>query len=127
KLNIDDNKQKNDLLNYKGEYYNDDNETKYYEGGAHFKYRDLCNRLEAVIRTLSPSRRSKFIFEEQKPHKIQHESLSTIKKKSTEFNTLNFDENVNKKVKELLSSHNTLSMTNHTKNKMTGFVIKPKN
>lgn len=35
---------------YKGIYYNDDaQEQKFYEGGAHFKYSDLCKRLESLI------------------------------------------------------------------------------
>lgn len=35
---------------YKGIYYNDDaNEQQFYEGGAHFKYSDLCKRLEALV------------------------------------------------------------------------------
>jgi len=31
---------------YKGIYYNDDKEQQYYEGGAHFKYKELYKILE---------------------------------------------------------------------------------
>jgi len=37
---------KENANNYKGVFYNDDNEHKFYEFGAHFQYEDLCNRLE---------------------------------------------------------------------------------
>ncbi len=41
---------------YKGIYYNDDaQEQKFYEGGAHFKYSELCKRLELLI-TKIPNR-----------------------------------------------------------------------
>jgi len=30
---------------YKGVFYNDNSEHKYYENGAHFQYYDLCKRL----------------------------------------------------------------------------------
>lgn len=42
---------------YKGIFYGDNNEQKYYEHGAHFLYKDLYRRLEKVSKQLSPSRR----------------------------------------------------------------------
>ena len=42
---------------YKGIFYGDNNEQKYYEHGAHFLYKDLCRKLEKVSKQLSPSRR----------------------------------------------------------------------
>lgn len=38
------------MADYKGVYYQDDNEQKYYEGGAHFKYSDLCKILEILFK-----------------------------------------------------------------------------
>jgi hypothetical protein len=35
---------------YKGIYYNDNTEQKYYEGGAHFKYNDLYKILEELVK-----------------------------------------------------------------------------
>lgn len=35
---------------YKGLYYNEVAELKYYEGGAHFKYKDLYRLLEELSR-----------------------------------------------------------------------------
>ena len=39
-----------DIENYKGIYFGDENEQQYYEGGAHFKYKDLYNILEELIK-----------------------------------------------------------------------------
>jgi hypothetical protein len=33
---------------YKGIYYGDDTEQKFYEGGAHFKYIELYKKLELI-------------------------------------------------------------------------------
>ena len=38
------------MLNYKGLFYNEEREKKYFEGGAHFKYTDLVNRLIDLIK-----------------------------------------------------------------------------
>ena len=43
---------------YKGVFYEDDTEQRYYEHGAHFQFKDLCRRLENVIKTLSPNRKA---------------------------------------------------------------------
>ena len=36
--------------NYKGFFYNDNDEPKYFEGGAHFKYIDLYEKLENLVK-----------------------------------------------------------------------------
>ena len=41
------------MEDYKGIYYNDDIEQKYYEGGAHFKYKDLYKILEELSKKLN--------------------------------------------------------------------------
>ena len=35
---------------YKGIYYNNDSEHQYYEGGAHFKYKELFKVLEEIAK-----------------------------------------------------------------------------
>ena len=35
---------------YKGIYYQDDTEQHFYEGGAHFKYKDLYTILESLAK-----------------------------------------------------------------------------
>ena len=53
------------IENYKGVFYGEETEQKYYEAGAHFSYKGLCRILESVIRTLSPSRRAKSLYSEE--------------------------------------------------------------
>jgi hypothetical protein len=36
-------------LQYKGVFYGNDSDQKYYQGGAHFDYKDLCRRLNNFI------------------------------------------------------------------------------
>ena len=38
------------MINYKGIFYKEQKEKKYYEGGAHFKYMDLVNILIDLIK-----------------------------------------------------------------------------
>ena len=40
-----------DMLNYKGIYFNDDVGQKYSDpdNGAHFEYKDMCKRLQKVM------------------------------------------------------------------------------
>ena len=45
---------KNKMQEYKGIYYGDTNEQKFYEGGAHFKYIELYRRLEMLYRQQVP-------------------------------------------------------------------------
>ena len=54
---------------YKGIYYNDDKEQQYYEGGAHFKYKELYKILEE----LSKKKKKKKI-----PKTIKHVSIISI-------------------------------------------------
>ena len=47
----------NDIFEYKGMYFNDDddnnkNKLNFYEGGAHFKYKDLYNILKQLENSL---------------------------------------------------------------------------
>ena len=46
----------NNILDYKGVFYDDNSEKKYFEGGAHFSYSDLYRRLTNLSHKLSPSR-----------------------------------------------------------------------
>ena len=36
---------------YKGIFYGDNTAKKYFEGGAHFEYNDLCKRLEILFKS----------------------------------------------------------------------------
>lgn len=46
----------NQAKDYKGVFFGDDSEKKFYEAGAHFSYKDLYRRLHDLTRRLSPSR-----------------------------------------------------------------------
>ncbi len=66
KLKVDssDDDESENLNNFKGIYFNDNQEQKFYEAGAHFQYRELCYRLEKVVMTISPERRGKTMYED---------------------------------------------------------------
>lgn len=49
-------KDNDKAINYKGQYFQDDTEKKYYEAGAHFSYSDLFRRLTDLKSKLSPDR-----------------------------------------------------------------------
>ena len=49
------------MLNYKGIFYKEEKEKKYYEGGAHFKYLDLVNRLIDLIKEKNKKKESEKI------------------------------------------------------------------
>jgi hypothetical protein len=45
-----------DLHKYKGIFYGDNQERKYFEGGAHFNYLELNRRLKFIARIFSPNK-----------------------------------------------------------------------
>ena len=57
-------KNENNMDNFKGIYFNDNYEQNYFENGAHFKYREMCGKLEKLVLTLSPGRRGKTMYED---------------------------------------------------------------
>jgi len=104
------------MNNYKGEYFGDDTEQKYYEGGAHFQFKDLCNRLEAAIRTFSPSRRSKLTLE--------GENIEAVPKNKDNFkNQFSTMDVVDKKVDRIFDNTNNIGISS---SRITGkkFVVK---
>lgn len=58
------NENHQNLKNFKGIYFNDDNLQTYFENGAHFRYSVLCGKLEKLVLTLSPGRRGKTMYEQ---------------------------------------------------------------
>ncbi len=53
---------KQDALNYKGIFYKEETEQRYFEGGAHFQFKDLCRRLEKLFYALSTDRRGESLY-----------------------------------------------------------------
>ena len=84
------------MNNYKGIFYNQETEKKYYEGGAHFKYSDLVRELE------------KLIEETQKNNKVNYlvnsnSQKSVIKSEGNKFKEIIPKEN---KLDKLLTLNN---------------------
>ena len=84
------------MNNYKGIFYNQETEKKYYEGGAHFKYSDLVRELE------------KLIEENQMKNKVNHllnsnSQKSIIKSEGNKFKEIVPKEN---KLEKLLTLNN---------------------
>ena len=84
------------MNNYKGIFYNQETEKKYYEGGAHFKYSDLVRELE------------KLIEETQKNNKVNYlvnsnSQKSVIKSEGNKFKEIMPKEN---KLDKLLTLNN---------------------
>ena len=83
------------MLNYKGLFYNDQKQKKYYEGGAHFKYKDLVKVLEEL---------------KEKQDEKENEDKAHNKNKSLDYNQ-NQDILIND------NRHNILESTNKEKNR----------
>lgn len=54
-----------DHENFKGIYFQDNNEQQYFEGGAHFSYKVLCKKLEKLLTVLSPDRKGQSTYEDE--------------------------------------------------------------
>ena len=69
------------MLNYKGIFYEgNNNKTKFYEGGAHFKYNDLYNKLSELQNMISPN-------------KVENENYIELKGKKYKINNLSIKKN----------------------------------
>jgi hypothetical protein len=69
KTNNEETVENENMHEFKGIYFNDTQEQKYYEGGAHFKYNDLFNRLEKLIVSLTPERKGSINDENEDNYK----------------------------------------------------------
>ena len=95
---------------YKGIYYNDNNEQHFYEGGAHFRYRDLCDRLERLHLYISKKRGSS----QQKPKTRNTQQPPQISQVQHQNNTVNILNNKFKKQPKL-SQTNTRNIVQSKK------------
>lgn len=64
------------LNNYKGVFFGEETDQKYYEAGAHFSYKILCRILENLTKILSPSRKAKTLYEQEE---VSNEVIPTCK------------------------------------------------
>ena len=89
------------VANYKGVFFGDDTEQKYYESGAHFGFKDLCKRLEKLLLILSPR------------NKIESPIITSNIKENGIIN--NIKQNDASRNKNLFAGTNTLKTVNFTK------------
>ena len=74
-------------LNYKGVYFEEEPEQKYFEGGAHFSHFHLCHKLEEIILTLSPERRGNSIYDTPDLSNSNHLFIVVISDSNTKAET----------------------------------------
>ena len=119
------------MNNYKGIFYNQETEKKYYEGGAHFKYSDLVRELKKLIEETqmnnkvnylvnSNSQKSVIKTEENKfkeiiPKKNKLEKLLTLNnyKDIIIYNNKNIKTKENSISKQMLKKINLLELIEH--------------
>jgi len=87
--------------NYKGFFYGDTSEQKYYQGGAHFDYNDICTRLNNIIQIQSAKEKEQML-------KTKEIGLSTNNYHQPK--QLNLSRN-----KQIIAGSNTLKSINSTK------------
>ena len=119
KIQIDDNKEKNDLNNYKGQFYKEGSETKFFEAGAHFEFKDLCKRLESLNLNSFSETLNNFIYEEDNPIAMNCLNLKENFMKKKEAVSLKIRDNKPKEVMfdtEHMSSQNIKISTKHKLN-----------
>ena len=110
------------MINYKGIFYHKEKEKHFYEGGAHFKYSDLVNRINQLIKE-----KSQFVSSEDSSitsNKINRNELSKLNSQEKKINsnllTINTQKNNNNIM--LMNSKNILnteqSLEANKKNKL---------
>ena len=110
------------MINYKGIFYHKEKEKHFYEGGAHFKYSDLVNRINQLIKE-----KSQFVSSEDSSitsNKINKNELSKLNSQEKKINsnllTINTQKNNNNIM--LMNSKNILnteqSLEANKKNKL---------
>ena len=86
------------MINYKGIFYHKEKEKHFYEGGAHFKYSDLVNRINQLIK------------EKNKFESSEDSSITSNKVKKNELSKLNPQE---RKINSNLLTINTQKNNNN--------------
>ncbi len=79
-----------DIINYKGVFFNDETEKRYYEAGAHFRYQDLYKRLLKLQRDLSASILQIERREDKKEENVKIKEVDTQKEKTKKRSSKKF-------------------------------------
>ena len=91
------------MINYKGIFYREEKEKKFYEGGAHFKYSDLVNALIDLIK-------------EQQNLELEiskNSSNNVVSPNNGNINILSEEKEVKNSSKEKNNNSNLLTINNH--------------
>jgi hypothetical protein len=105
------------MINYKGIFYHKEKEKHFYEGGAHFKYSDLVNRINQLIKE-----KNKFESSEDSSiisNKINKNEVSKMnsQEKKTNSNLLTINTQKNTNNIKLVNNKNILTEQNIEPNK----------
>ena len=108
----------NDKKEYKGIFYDDNSERKYYEGGAHFSYEELVNILKNI--------RNQQILNETKSSKIKKEKEKEIDKENILNKGPIISRQKNFSMKNIFSCDNPIIKKKMKKNKDNNNINKEK-
>jgi hypothetical protein len=112
KCGEDDIADDENILNYKGIFYNEDSEQKYYEHGVHFKYKDLCKRLQLVIQLREKENLETNANKNHSRNKTNNMIPGSSLEDKKKVCTINFDMIANSKYLNLLPKENSLQTNN---------------
>ena len=134
------------MENYKGIYYNDTKEQKYYEGGAHFKYKTLFNILLSLGGYIIEDSQIHYPNNSNKKHHIRSNKdinslLIKVEGKQSKYKTrnlgqFNYVNNPNTQIKQSQNSNNmhkkhNLSLKDynnfHSRKSNLGYSLEKKN
>jgi len=114
---------------YKGIYYGDESERKYYEGGAHFKYINLYKILEKIAKERNLEEREKEFYIHKKNHLSNSLNKEITKDKKTRniisyldnnkisYNTISINQN-NNRSDSFNNSHHQTYLSSLNKNNL---------
>ena len=119
------------MENYKGIYYKDTKEQKYYEGGAHFKYKTLFNVLLSLGGLLIDENKNLHLTNSEEKQQIKstkdiNSLLIKVEGKQSKFKTrnigqFNYVNNPNTQIKQTQNNRvhkkNNLSLKDYNNNK----------
>ena len=123
------------MENYKGIYYKDTKEQKYYEGGAHFKYKTLFNTLLSLGGLLIEDNKNNYLINSDKKQQFKSNKdinslLIKVEGKQSKYKTRNIGQfnylnNPNTQIKQTQNNQhhkkNNLSLKDYNNNRNNNF------
>jgi isochorismate synthase EntC len=105
--------EEDNILQYKGIFYNEDAEQKFYEHGAHFKFQDLCKRLQLIAQSRDKENMEINANKNHSRNKTNHIIPGASMEDKKKVCTINFDMLPKSKYSNLLPKENTLHNNKH--------------